>query len=67
MWTKARVLAALAPRLPAAFAVTVSFKKPVPLPSTVSFGARDREETIDFGLSSAATGGPQLLGRLTRH
>jgi hypothetical protein len=66
MWTKARVLAALAPRLPAAFAVTVSFKKPVPLPSTVCFGARDREDAIDFGLTSGTTGAPHLLGRVTR-
>jgi len=66
MWTKARVLAALAPRLPAAFAVTVSFRKPVRLPSTVSLGARGREGNIDFGLTSVSTGEPHLLGRLTR-
>jgi len=66
MWSKARALAALAPRLPDAFAVTVAFKKPIPLPSTVSFGAREAEGTIDFGLTSVTTGGPHLLGRVTR-
>ena len=41
MWTKARCLAAL--RLPDAFAVDVRFKKPILLPSTVTFGeAEDR-------------------------
>jgi hypothetical protein len=39
MWTKARCLASL--RLPDAFAVEVQFKKPILLPSTVSFGEQD--------------------------
>jgi hypothetical protein len=36
MWTKARCVAAL--RLPDAFEVDVKFRKPVLLPSTVTFG-----------------------------
>jgi acyl dehydratase len=40
MWTKARCLAALSGRLPAAFAVEVEFKLPILLPGTVAFGAR---------------------------
>ena len=41
MWTKARCLAAL--RLPDAFTVDVRFKKPILLPSKVTFGeAEDR-------------------------
>lgn len=39
MWTHAHVLAALQPRLPDAFAVSVRFTKPVLLPSTVRFAA----------------------------
>jgi MaoC dehydratase-like protein len=39
MWTKARCLAAL--RLPDALAADVRFKKPVLLPSTVTFGEAD--------------------------
>jgi acyl dehydratase len=35
MWTTARVLAELAPRLPGAFTVDVAFGAPVPLPATV--------------------------------
>jgi MaoC like domain len=41
MWTKARCLAALQPTLPDAYAVDVQFKKPILLPGTVTFGARD--------------------------
>jgi hypothetical protein len=40
MWTKARCLAALEP-LPDAYTVDVEFKKPILLPGTVTFGARD--------------------------
>ena len=40
MWTKARCLAAL--RLPDAFAVDVRFKKPILLPSKVTFGEAER-------------------------
>lgn len=35
MWTKARILAALQPKLPPAYTVDVSFRAPVRLPSTV--------------------------------
>ena len=37
MWTKARCLAALEPRLPDAFTVEVVFKKPILLPGNVEF------------------------------
>ena len=40
MWTKARCLAALESRLPDAFAVQVTFKKPILLPATVEFCER---------------------------
>jgi len=41
MWTKARCLAALEARLPEAYTVDVSFRKPIPLPSRVTFSADD--------------------------
>lgn len=44
MWTKARCLAAL--RLPDAFAVDVRFKKPILLPSTVTFGEADNRFAV---------------------
>src|SRR5664280_2950396 len=40
MWTHARVLAALEPRLPDTYRMDVRFTKPVLLPSSVRFGAR---------------------------
>ncbi len=67
MWTKARALAALTPRLPHAYTVAVAFKKPIPLPSTVRFGARDGEGGLDFGVTSARTQAPHLVGRVTIH
>ncbi len=39
MWTKARCLAALEPSLPDAYTVDVSFKRPILLPSRVTFSA----------------------------
>jgi acyl dehydratase len=41
MWTKARALAALEPRLPDAFAVDVRFRRPILLPAKVEFAAQD--------------------------
>jgi MaoC like domain len=40
MWTKARCLAALEPALPAAYEVSVDFRKPILLPGAVSFERR---------------------------
>jgi hypothetical protein len=40
MWTHARVLGALEPRLPDAYRMDVRFTKPILLPSSVRFGAR---------------------------
>jgi acyl dehydratase len=42
MWSKARCLAQLEGRIPDAFAVTVSFRKPVGLPGRVRFAAEQR-------------------------
>jgi hypothetical protein len=44
MWTKARCLAAL--RLPDAFSVDVRFKKPILLPSTVTFGEAENRFAV---------------------
>lgn len=41
MWTKARCLAALEARLPDAYTVDVSFRKPILLPGRVTFSADD--------------------------
>jgi hypothetical protein len=42
MWSKARCLAQLEGRVPDAFAVAVSFRKPVALPGRVRFAAEPR-------------------------
>jgi acyl dehydratase len=65
MWTKARCLAALAPRLPDAFTVDVRFRKPILLPARVEFasaGADDDE--IDFEVRDAKRGTPHLDGHV---
>ncbi|GAA1808122.1 hypothetical protein HC028_21585 [Planosporangium flavigriseum] len=65
MWSKARCLAALEGRLPAAYAVDVAFKLPVPLPSTVTFTATQAgSEHWRFGLHGAKSGKPHLTGEV---
>lgn len=60
MWSKARCLAALEPRLPDAYTVDVAFKLPVPLPSTVAFGSTSAG---DFALRDLRDR-PHLIGTL---
>jgi len=65
MWTKARCLAALESRLPEAFAVEARFRKPVLLPSTVTFGEASEEGgAIGFAVHAARDGAPHLDGRV---
>jgi hypothetical protein len=45
MWTKARCLAALHPRLPDSFGVEVLFRKPILLPATVEFGEAELDDS----------------------
>jgi acyl dehydratase len=62
MWTKARCLAALDPRLPDSFTVEVSFRKPILLPATVQFGERERASGIGFDVRGAGKGTSHLDG-----
>jgi acyl dehydratase len=66
MWTKARCLAALESRLPGAFAVEARFRRPVLLPSTVTFAAADEDDgtAIRFAVRAARDGTPHLDGRV---
>lgn len=66
MWTKARCIAAIENRLPDAVRVEVAFKKPVFLPGTVSFAARQVDGEHTFSLTSPKDGSPHLVGRATR-
>ncbi|WP_082587232.1 MaoC/PaaZ C-terminal domain-containing protein [Nocardioides sp. Soil774] len=63
MWTLARSVAAIENRLPAAVTVEVAFKKPVFLPGTVDFAARQDGSGWTFALTSPKDGSPHLVGR----
>lgn len=77
MWTKARCLAAMEPRPPAAFTVEAAFKKPILLPATVEFtessssspspseGASSSPQGVRFGVRDAKKQTPHLDGELT--
>jgi acyl dehydratase len=61
MWVKARVLGALAGRLPDALAVDVSFRKPLFLPSTVMLATARAEDGWDVAVRNAKSGIDHLL------
>jgi acyl dehydratase len=69
MWSKARCVAMLEPRLPDAVRVEVAFKKPVHLPATVPFGSSPagsgRRGDWEFSLTRPKDGAPHLVGRTT--
>jgi acyl dehydratase len=62
MWTKARSLAALEPRLPDSFIVEAAFRKPILLPANVEFASGSNDGRITFGVRDAAKGTPNLDG-----
>lgn len=64
MWTKARCLAALGPRLPGSFSAEVEFKKPILLPATVEFSERETPGGIQFAVRGAGKGTPHLDGQI---
>lgn len=66
MWSLARCVAALENRLPDAVTVEATFRKPVLLPGSVSFGQDAVDGGIAFGLTSPTTGAPHVVGR-ARH
>ncbi|MBV9311731.1 MAG: hypothetical protein JOZ73_12930 [Solirubrobacterales bacterium] len=53
MWTKARCLAALEPRLPDSFTVEAAFRKPILLPATVEFASSESGAQTRFGVRDA--------------
>jgi MaoC like domain len=55
MWTKARALAALEPRLPDAFEADVRFRRPILLPARVEFATADGGDEIDFTVRGSGT------------
>jgi acyl dehydratase len=65
MWTNARCLAALHPRLPDSFATEVRFRKPILLPATVQFGEEEDSQSIRFNVRGAGKGTPHLDGTVS--
>lgn len=63
MWTKARCLAAIENRLPDAFEVTVSFRKPIFLPARVELLTAQRGEEVGFAVRDSKRQTPHLDGQ----
>jgi acyl dehydratase len=62
MWTKARCLAALEGRLPDAFTVQVSFRRPIVLPATVAFAEASSDGGVRFAVGDVRKLTPHLDG-----
>lgn len=64
MWTHARALAALEPRLPVSYTVGVRFTKPILLPARVGFAAKKDATGTRFEVRSR-DGRPHMTGEIT--
>ena len=64
MWVKARVLGALAGRLPDACAVDVAFRKPLYLPSTVTLSTAAADGGWDVAVRNATSDTEHLIGTI---
>ncbi len=64
MWVKARVLGALAGRLPEAFDYDVQFKKPLFLPSTVALSTAAVAGGWDVAVRNAGSGTEHVVGTI---
>ncbi len=65
MWTHARVLAALEPRLADTYRMDVRFTKPILLPSSVRFGARHEGDHWTAVVRNRAGDKTHLVARIT--
>ncbi|TFV87223.1 MaoC/PaaZ C-terminal domain-containing protein [Blastococcus sp. CT_GayMR16] len=64
MWVKARVLGALAGRLPDELALDVSFRKPLLLPSTVTLSTAQAGGGWDVAVRNATSGTEHVVGTI---
>ena len=64
MWVKARVLGALAGRLPDALELDVSFRKPLFLPSTVTLSTAEAAGGWEFAVRNAQSGTEHVVGTI---
>lgn len=62
MWTHAKALSSLGPRLPETFTVDVAFTKPLMLPTKATFAADEAEDTLRFAVSRAGSDSSALVG-----
>ena len=64
MWVEARVLGALAGRLPDAMSIDVGFRKPLFLPSTVTLSTAQVDGGWEFAVRSATSGTEHVIGTI---
>jgi acyl dehydratase len=64
MWVEARVLGALAGRLPDALSIDVGFRKPLFLPSPVTRSTAEADGGWDVAVRNATTGAEHMLGTI---
>jgi acyl dehydratase len=64
MWVKARVLGALAGRLPDALEIDVSFRKPLFLPSTVTLSTAEAAGGWEFAVRNEQSGTEHVVGTI---
>jgi acyl dehydratase len=64
MWVKARVLGALAGRLPDALSVDVGFRKPLFLPSTVTLSTAEVDRGWEVAVRNATSGAEHVVGMI---
>lgn len=62
MWTHARALSALGPRLPDAYTVKVSFTKPIMLPNRVSYAVAATADGFSLAVTNSDGSKPYLVG-----
>jgi acyl dehydratase len=64
MWVKARVLGALAGRLPEALDFDVAFRKPLFLPSTVTLSTAEVDSGWEVAVRNATSGAEHVVGTI---
>lgn len=64
MWTHAKALSSLGPRLPETYTVDVAFTKPLMLPTKATFAADEVDGTWRFAVARPGSDAPALVGRV---
>lgn len=65
MWTHAKALSSLGPRLPESYTVDVAFTKPLMLPTKATFAADDVDGTWRFAVARPGSEAPALVGHVS--